>query len=70
MTKAWEEDADYFAKLKAAAPMHRGAEPDEIASAALYLASPGSAFITGQTIVIDGGQTIRGLFPVEEQRIG
>jgi NAD(P)-dependent dehydrogenase (short-subunit alcohol dehydrogenase family) len=70
MTKAWEEDADYFTKLKAAAPMHRGAEPEEVASAALYLASPGAAFITGQTIVIDGGQTIRGLFPVEEQRVG
>jgi NAD(P)-dependent dehydrogenase (short-subunit alcohol dehydrogenase family) len=70
MTKAWEDDAAYFAKLNAAAPMHRGAEPDEVASAVVYLASPGAAFITGQTIVIDGGQTIRGLFPVEEARVG
>ena len=70
MTKAWEEDKAYFEKLKAAAPMHRGAEPEEIASTVLYLASPGAAFITGQTLVIDGGQTIRGLFPVEEDRVG
>lgn len=69
MTKAWEDDAAYFAELTAAAPMHRGAEPDEIASAVVYLASPRAAFITGQTIVIDGGQTIRGLFPVEEKRV-
>ena len=70
MTKAWEDDKVYNEKLKLAAPMHRGAEPEEIASAVLYLASAGAAFITGQTIVIDGGQTIRGLFPVEEDRVG
>lgn len=66
MTQSWDVDQSFNAKLKAAAPMHRGAEPDEVASAALYLCSAGASFITGQTLVIDGGQTIRGLFPVEE----
>jgi NAD(P)-dependent dehydrogenase (short-subunit alcohol dehydrogenase family) len=38
--------------------LRRIGEPDEIAGAAVYLASPASAFMTGQTMVIDGGVTI------------
>ncbi|HTX45119.1 MAG TPA: SDR family NAD(P)-dependent oxidoreductase [Solirubrobacteraceae bacterium] len=36
-------------------PMHRVGFPDDIKALALFLASPGSAYITGQEIVIDGG---------------
>jgi len=36
-------------------PMHRVGFPDDIKPLALFLASPGSAYITGQEIVIDGG---------------
>jgi len=39
-------------------PAARMAEPDEIAGLALYLASPISAFATGQAFVIDGGLTL------------
>lgn len=39
-------------------PMGRLGKPEEIASAALYLASDQSAFITAQTFVIDGGWSI------------
>ena len=46
--------------LEASTPMRRIAEPDEIAGAAVFLASPASAFMTGQTLVIDGGATIAG----------
>jgi NAD(P)-dependent dehydrogenase (short-subunit alcohol dehydrogenase family) len=35
--------------------LKRIGEPDEIAGAAVFLASPAGNFITGQTIVIDGG---------------
>jgi len=38
--------------------LRRLAEPDDVAGAAVFLAAPASAFITGQTIVIDGGLTI------------
>jgi NAD(P)-dependent dehydrogenase (short-subunit alcohol dehydrogenase family) len=39
-------------------PQHRMATPDEITGAALYLASDESAFITGSTFVLDGGQLV------------
>jgi NAD(P)-dependent dehydrogenase (short-subunit alcohol dehydrogenase family) len=39
-------------------PMKRYGQPDEIAGAALYLASDSASYLTGQAIVIDGGMTI------------
>jgi NAD(P)-dependent dehydrogenase (short-subunit alcohol dehydrogenase family) len=38
-------------------PLRRIREPDEIAGAAVFLASAAGSFMTGQTIVIDGGAT-------------
>jgi NAD(P)-dependent dehydrogenase (short-subunit alcohol dehydrogenase family) len=38
-------------------PLPRIGQPDEIGPLALYLASPASSFVTGQTFVIDGGAT-------------
>jgi len=44
----------------ATTPLRRIGEPDEIAGAAVYLASKAASFMTGQTIVVDGGATIAG----------
>ena len=39
-------------------PMKRYGQPDEIAGGALYLASDSASYLTGHTLVIDGGMTI------------
>lgn len=43
------------ARIAAATPMGRIAEPEDIARAALWLASPGSGFVTGTLITVSGG---------------
>jgi 2-keto-3-deoxy-L-fuconate dehydrogenase len=48
------EDID---ALRARQPMGRLGTPEEVADAALYLASPASGFVTGSALVIDGGLT-------------
>ena len=40
-------------------PMGRGGRADEIASAITWLSTPGASYITGQTIIIDGGNSIK-----------
>ena len=51
----WEDPVRY-AKTTRDAPLGRIGEPDEIAGCAVWLASPSGAFMTGQTILIDGGR--------------
>jgi NAD(P)-dependent dehydrogenase (short-subunit alcohol dehydrogenase family) len=36
-------------------PMNRFGDPNEVATAALFLGSPASSFVTGAEIVVDGG---------------
>ncbi len=51
----WENEQLYSA-ITRALPQKRMAEPEELAGIALYLASESSSFVTGATLVIDGGQ--------------
>ncbi|MET0504723.1 MAG: SDR family oxidoreductase [Luteibacter sp.] len=46
-------------EIRAAHPLGRWAEPEEIADAIVYLAGPGSSFITGQMLMVDGGYSAR-----------
>lgn len=50
--------AEHQDRMLSAIPMNRLAEPDEIGWAVRFLASPEAAYITGQTLVVDGGQVL------------
>lgn len=56
--KALWENPEIYEATVSKYPMRRIGEPDEIAGAAVFLASDAGSFTTGQTIVIDGGGTI------------
>lgn len=56
--RALWEDAAMLEKRTATTPLRRIGEPDEIAGAAVFLASRAGSFMTGQSLVIDGGVTI------------
>ena len=52
------ENDELLQQVLARTPMGRYGVPDEIAGGALYLASDAASFLTGHTLVIDGGMTI------------
>lgn len=56
--RALWENPEYLAKVEQQNPLRRIGQPDDIAGTALFLATDASAYITGQTIVADGGETI------------
>jgi NAD(P)-dependent dehydrogenase (short-subunit alcohol dehydrogenase family) len=55
----WEDPAT-LSRHNAMTPLGRIGEPDEVAGCAVFLAAQAGSFITGQTIVVDGGSTITG----------
>jgi len=46
------------AELQNHIPLRRLGEPEDVASAVLFLASPSASYITGQVLQIDGGMVI------------
>ncbi|GAA4820458.1 SDR family oxidoreductase [Sphingosinicella ginsenosidimutans] len=56
--RALWENPDTLKAVTRGTPLRRIGEPHEIAGAAVFLAAPASAFMTGQSIIVDGGSTI------------
>ena len=49
---------EYLAKMSAAIPMGTLGAPEDIGNAMAFFASDEAKWITGQTLVVDGGQTV------------
>jgi len=61
--------ADYLAKMAASIPMKRLGSVEDVANAALFFASEEAAYVTGQTLVVDGGQVLpESLMALEEMK--
>lgn len=63
-----EMGEEYIARMAAAIPQKRLGKATDIGYAALFLASDEAAYITGQTIVVDGGQVLPESLSVEEEQ--
>ncbi len=57
-SRALWEDGQALASALSGTPMGRIGLPEEVAGAAVFLASPAGAYVTGQSIVVDGGATV------------
>jgi NAD(P)-dependent dehydrogenase (short-subunit alcohol dehydrogenase family) len=61
VTPAWkpatERDPQLFERLRKVYPLGRLGKPEDVATAAVFLASDESSFITGAVLVVDGGLT-------------
>jgi len=66
LSKPIWEDAYKAEWLRSRIPVRRPAEPEELLGAVMLLAGPGSSYITGTTIVVDGGALAGGWWEPDE----
>jgi NAD(P)-dependent dehydrogenase (short-subunit alcohol dehydrogenase family) len=59
MTRGGMENPEWYPIWQSMTPMARVGEPDEIATAALFLCSPASSYVSGEVLVVDGGYITR-----------
>ncbi len=50
---------DLIKQFRQETPLKRIAEPEELAKAILFLASDDASYVTGQTLVVDGGYSLK-----------
>ena len=55
MTQPLRDDPDRYAEITSRIPLGRWAEPEDMAGAAVFLASDAADYITGQVLFVDGG---------------
>lgn len=59
MTSSLKSHEKFTENLKRILPLRRWGNPEDIAPAVLFLASPSASYITGQSLIIDGGLMLR-----------
>jgi glucose 1-dehydrogenase len=58
MNEGLSDDPEQLAEVEGHIPMRRAATPDEMAASAAFLCSDEAAYVTGQTLFVDGGLTL------------
>jgi NAD(P)-dependent dehydrogenase (short-subunit alcohol dehydrogenase family) len=58
-TRKWLDDGPFRESVIRRIPLGRVGEPEEVAAPVVFLASPQASLITGATLMVDGGWTIR-----------
>jgi NAD(P)-dependent dehydrogenase (short-subunit alcohol dehydrogenase family) len=59
LSRGGMQNPDWWPTWRSMTPMGRVGQPEEVASAALFLCSQASSYVTGEVLVIDGGYTTR-----------
>jgi NAD(P)-dependent dehydrogenase (short-subunit alcohol dehydrogenase family) len=57
MTERYFQDEDYAQTIRSIHALNRWGQPPEVAKAILFLASEDASFVTGTTLLVDGGWT-------------
>ncbi|EER92492.1 hypothetical protein BDA96_01G451800 [Sorghum bicolor] len=65
LTERLLANKDFEEQVVSRTPLGRVGEPEEISALVAFLCMPGSTYITGQTIAVDGGMTVNGFYPTK-----
>jgi NAD(P)-dependent dehydrogenase (short-subunit alcohol dehydrogenase family) len=63
----WDTEPDYRRRAQRAVPLGELQSPQSVADALVFLCSPMSSYMTGSTLVVDGGA---GLYPLDPEEVG
>jgi NAD(P)-dependent dehydrogenase (short-subunit alcohol dehydrogenase family) len=64
--KQWREEPDYRARAGRAIPLGRLQQPEEVATGISFLLSDEASYMTGSTLLIDGGAS---LYPMDPEEV-